>query len=686
MSPARWLTKLAELSVRRPRTVLAVALALSLLGFVHAGLRLELHTSNLDLIDPELPEVRRFLDFAERFGTPNVLVVVFEAADAEAVRAAVDRAGPQLRRVEGLRTLVDRLPVDEDALEFLGVEPYLLSEDGRMAFALAQPDDERSQADTIAPFVLGVRRALDESGLDELGVHAGLTGIPAYALDDRETIEHDIARLSLVSLVLIFLLFAFAFGSPWRPLLAVATLLVTLGVVLGVAAAWPGHLTLLSAFFASILFGLGIDFAIHLLGHVEELVAAGRSETEAVPRAVAHLAPGLATGALTTAAIFFSMLACGFRGFAELGAIAGAGLLLCLIATVTVLPALLVLVHPKPGRERRAHERFTGRLLHALQHRWLAVAVVALAVVGGVVGGPGFDGDYLNLQPRGSETVRLEREMVERSELSPNFAAFVVADREAAAALGERLLLNPLVGEVSSIADLEALAGPDELQLDEAYLRSFEAADGRNAVYAHPRGDIWAPEPQAEFLAAMREIDPSVTGMPFLGSFMVERSRRALNVTAAIGSLLLVACLLIDFRRPLPALVAALPCLLAVVSLHALMRLFDLPFNPLNVMALPVVIGIAVDDGVHVVHRYLAERGDLLHVLSGTGRSVVLTSLTTIAAFGSLAFTAHRGLASFALALCLGVGSALVITVLVLPPLLTALGPTLLRRGGRSPS
>jgi hypothetical protein len=59
--------------------------------------------------------------------------------------------------------------------------------------------------------------------------------------------------------------------------------------------------------------------------------------------------------------------------------------------------------------------------------------------------------------------------------------------------------------------------------------------------------------------------------------------------------------------------------------------------------------------------------------LAVTGRSVVLTSLTTIAAFGSLAFTSHRGLASFAITLCLGVGIALVVSVTVLPLLLNLL-------------
>jgi hypothetical protein len=150
-------------------------------------------------------------------------------------------------------------------------------------------------------------------------------------------------------------------------------------------------------------------------------------------------------------------------------------------------------------------------------------------------------------------------------------------------------------------------------------------------------------------------------------------------VAALTGLAILALCLLVDFRRPLPALLAAAPTLLTLAALPGVMRWLGLAFNPLNVMALPVVIGIAVDDGVHLVHRFLAENGALESTLTGTGRSVALTSLTTLAAFGTLTFAGHRGLASFALVLCLGVALALAFSLFLLPPLLRVARPWLWR-------
>jgi predicted RND superfamily exporter protein len=135
----------------------------------------------------------------------------------------------------------------------------------------------------------------------------------------------------------------------------------------------------------------------------------------------------------------------------------------------------------------------------------------------------------------------------------------------------------------------------------------------------------------------------------------------------------------LNYRRVLPSLLAVTPTLLTVAAMHGIMSLLNMPFNSINIMALPVILGIAVDDGVHMVHRFIAEKGDVGRTLAGSGRSVVLTSLTTIAAFASLAFTRHRGLASFSILLVIGVTLALIISVVLLPMLLKQVEKKLLK-------
>jgi len=261
--------------------------------------------------------------------------------------------------------------------------------------------------------------------------------------------------------------------------------------------------------------------------------------------------------------------------------------------------------------------------------------------------------------------------MVERSDLSPQFAAFVAHDQDSAIELTNKLLDEPTVGEVHSLAELEVAAGDDiTTTLPQAFVSGLKSASGRYAVYAYPRENVWLPGQQDEFVSRMKALDPNVTGMPVLGKFMVDRSRRAMWITAFLSGAMIFICTWIDFRRAAPTLLASIPTVLTVVALPGAMKLAGVAFNPLNVMALPVIIGIAVDNGVHIVHRTIQEDGDVTKALLGTGRSVLLTSLTTLASFGSLAFTTHRGLASFAIVLSIGVTIALVLSLSLLPAIL----------------
>lgn len=679
---ARPLARLAEWSTRRPWLTVAAGFALAVLSMVLAAGRLELLTSNLDLVDPDLPEVARFLAFSAEFGTPNVLIVGVEGDDREAVRRAATRVAATLATVPGVAGVDYRLPFNAEALGWHGIDPYFASQDGLLALVFVQPDDPHARASTLAPMLDEVERRMAALNLGGSagGIRLSTTGLPRYAVDDRDTIRDDVSVLSIVAFGLILALFAAAFASFLHPLVAMLALVSSVAVTLGGAALYPGHLTLVSAFFASILFGLGVDFGIHVIDSFEGLLAEGRGRREAILAAVTRLEVPLALAAATTASAFFALGACGFRGFAELGVIAGAGILICLLGTFTLLPALLLLVRRRSPTAPSPDQRRIGRWL-ARPRRAVALALCALAAVA-LLGPPEFDGNYLDLQPRGSKAVRLEREIVARSGWSPQFAVFTVRSKEAAWDLVSSLRDEATVGEVRSIVDLDELRYLGVAsQSEEAALRSrFESPQGRFAVYAYPAGDIWDASFQGEFLERMRALDPTVTGMPFLGEFMVERSRRALTRGAAVSAAAVLLWLWLGFRRWLPALLALLPAALGIAATAAVMRWSGLRLNPIDVMAFPVIIGIAVDDGIHLVHRFLAEEGEVTRTLAGAGRSVVLTSATSVAAFGALAWARHRGLASLGLTLALGVSLALAFSVLVLPRVLVASARWLLPR------
>ena len=143
--------------------------------------------------------------------------------------------------------------------------------------------------------------------------------------------------------------------------------------------------------------------------------------------------------------------------------------------------------------------------------------------------------------------------------------------------------------------------------------------------------------------------------------------RNAILLTLVIVFLLLWA----DFRKPRYAFLAMIPLALGVFWMVGLMRLFGMMLNFMTLMGFPLIIGIGIDDGVHLLHRYWYEGMNKAPiVLKSTGKAILLTSLTTIAGFGSLMLGTFRGFVSLGMLLAIGVAACFLTTVLFLPAII----------------
>jgi predicted RND superfamily exporter protein len=188
-------------------------------------------------------------------------------------------------------------------------------------------------------------------------------------------------------------------------------------------------------------------------------------------------------------------------------------------------------------------------------------------------------------------------------------------------------------------------------------------------VTVFPQGNIWQ---DAEFLHRfdddLERVSDKATGMPPVFRALIEiigrDGRNAVFLTLIIVFLLL----LVDFRSPVAALMAMIPLACGVVWMVGLMKLTGMQITVMNIMALPLIVGIGIDDGVHIVHRWRHEgKRNINTVFSSTGKAILLTSLTTMLAFGSLVFSIWRGFGHLGGALFIGVGACFLATVFILP-------------------
>ncbi len=104
--------------------------------------------------------------------------------------------------------------------------------------------------------------------------------------------------------------------------------------------------------------------------------------------------------------------------------------------------------------------------------------------------------------------------------------------------------------------------------------------------------------------------------------------------------------------------------------MFGILAYFGIDLNPANLIVLPLVLGIGVDDGVHVVHDFRMQTGRY-RPSSSTINAILLTSLTSMIGFGSLMVAAHRGLYSVGLVLVVGIGCCLFVSLVMLPAILT---------------
>ena len=172
-------------------------------------------------------------------------------------------------------------------------------------------------------------------------------------------------------------------------------------------------------------------------------------------------------------------------------------------------------------------------------------------------------------------------------------------------------------------------------------------------------------------MTSVRKIAPDAIGIPVIileaGNAVIQAFQQALLLALVAISLLL----LLLMRRKLDALLVLLPLFLTGTLTGASTVLLNIPFNFANVIALPLILGIGVDNAIHMVHRMrtaMPKDGNLLK--TSTARAVLFSTMTTICSFGNLALSPHRGMASMGLLLSIGIGFTLLCTLIVLPALL----------------
>jgi hypothetical protein len=229
-----------------------------------------------------------------------------------------------------------------------------------------------------------------------------------------------------------------------------------------------------------------------------------------------------------------------------------------------------------------------------------------------------------------------------------------------------------LLARLHSLAEISDPEPVSPADLTPALVGRFISPHGKWLLQVYPKSQIWDIKPLEQFISDVRSVDPEATGTP-LQTYEASKAIKHSYESAGIYALIAVCVLLlIDFRNLRDCFLALLPPLAGMALMFGVLGLFNLDLNPANLIVLPLVVGLGVDGGVHVIHDFRSQSQSGPYTPSASViNAILVNSTTTMVGFGSMMIAAHRGLYSLGLVLTIGVGTSLLVSIIMVPAILT---------------
>ncbi|MBT6793492.1 MAG: MMPL family transporter [Gammaproteobacteria bacterium] len=192
---------------------------------------------------------------------------------------------------------------------------------------------------------------------------------------------------------------------------------------------------------------------------------------------------------------------------------------------------------------------------------------------------------------------------------------------------------------------------------------------GQHLISVQPRLALTDKARTDQFINDVRTIAPMIAGRSAvewgIGEVVVNAFQEAIFLTL-VG---VIICLVLYFRNVLTACLVLVPIAFTLILTFAMSSFLSLTLNMANILVVPLIIGLGVDSGVHVTHRFF--KGGALRHQRATRRAVLISGLTTLGTFLSLILSPHQGAASIGLLLTIAIAWLLLLSLFLLPSLLS---------------
>ena len=439
-------------------------------------------------------------------------------ADLEDLRPAVTAIADAVELVEQGKTptfswrrlITGRPPKPSELRRFVDIQPVL-------DFDALEPGGKATAV---------IRQAIVRLGLTpDRGVRVRLTGSVALSDEEFATVANGAGLNGAITVLVVVFVLWLALKRPRIIVAVFINLVIGLTLTAAIGLRMVGALNLISVAFAVLFIGLGVDFGIQFSVRYRAERHAS-PDFEAALLSTARLVAGpLLLAAASIATAFYSFLPTAYVGLSELGLIAGTGMFVALLTTVTLLPALLTVFKPagEPAPIGYAAlaplDRFLDRRRNWVVGTTLAATILGLPLLANLR----FDFNPLDLRARDTESVATLLDLMRDPDTSPNTIDILESDLALASAMAERLRRLPEVAHARTLLSfvpddqdeklamiddasffLENTLNPDQLDAAPTPAETVDAIDSTAHDLAGAAGELDSPAAyQARRLAGL---------------------------------------------------------------------------------------------------------------------------------------------------------------------------------------
>jgi uncharacterized protein len=680
-------------------------------------------------VDSQIP--KEFLKNRQLLLIPKAELLQLESLVAEAIDYARGQFGgffgeDKLFNPINLQTLAERYQIFEN------IEPYHRGRRENNYYIFVKPKGTVTDTSFTEQYVRSIQEAIDQSGVEKEfpNLNVKLTGSLIVRLEENKFIHSDLQKSAVLAAFLASFIIL-AYTRSWFSIpLIILPLMLSLSYTFALTRLFIGHLNIISGFLVAILMGLGIDYGIHLYIRFKQELLKGKSIVQSAELVVTMVGRSGFIAMLTTMSVFSILSFSEFQGFSEFGKIATLGIVCAFMSYFFIFPAQALFYDKIHWLKKPSPRLFIFKISklyfttpYFLSGMFLFLMIASLFFLPGLK----FEYDFQKLR---GESPASEYETVTTDDfgfafsptliLTPkkeNLFAIQSALEEIKGKNGDKTIIGlqyslnmfsreEYMSKVDTIVRIRKMfldnadiiqfslgndryenfkklvnVEPfDEKKIPPNYEKKLRAGDDYLVLLLSPADknffrveNIYQLKKEvSEFKHMMMEnsIKTSVLNENLIAAAVLDWVKNKGPKAMVVAFAMVFLILFLDLQSIRLAVITFLPLFTGLAMTGALMSVFNIKLNFINIIMLPSIVGIMIDHCIYLSHHILDySKGASLKSLEETGSAIILSALTSFAGYISLNIAHHEGIRSIASVVGLGVITCTVCALFMLPAL-----------------